>query len=172
MRKMTLAFAAASFAIPHVTAAQHLDLEAQLRPYLAPPELVMRHQGQINITDEQREIISQKVSELQSGVIDLQWQLEALSQTLIDEVRRDTVDLDAAIEQFDRVLEIEASIKRNHIRLLLEIRNTLNAEQWRQLQEIVEEMSHREGREELVRHREMELHEHNPAQERPERIPG
>jgi Spy/CpxP family protein refolding chaperone len=176
MKAKILVFAVALFVLPQSTAAQDRGLEAQLRPYLAPPELVMRYQRQLNITAEQRQIISEKVGELQAGVLDLQWQLEDANQTLIDEVSRETIDVDAAISQFDRMLEIETSIKRHHIRTLLEIRNVLSLEQRSRLQALMEEMVMREMMEHPPATRRPEQvpmeHKHGPAGERPARTPA
>jgi Spy/CpxP family protein refolding chaperone len=174
MKKKFIAFAAVLLAIPQLAATQDHDLEAQLRPFLAPPELVMRYQRQLNITDDQREAIRGKINELQSAVQDLQWQLQDLNQALVEIVSGDSVDVNAAVLQFEQVLDAEASIKRNHMRLLLEIRNVLNREQRRQLQVIMEEMVRREMREGPPRRREdaPEAHEHRPVGGRLERIPG
>ena len=163
MNRLFLFLAAVTLATPQSGAAQSHDLEARLRPYLAPPDFVMRFQRRLDVTAEQRDLISQKVSELQADVLDLQWQLEDAGQALIDEVSSDSVDVDAAMTHFGRVVEIETSIKRNHIRMLLEVRNILNPEQRRMLAEIMEEMAFRERTEEEARRREEESRHRNPV---------
>lgn len=162
MNRTFLSLAAVLLCLPCTASGQTHDLEARLRPYLAPPDLVMRHQRRLNITAEQRDFISQKVSELQGEVFDLQWQLEDIGQMLVDAVKTSPVDVDAAMTQFDRMVEIETSIKRNHIRMLLEIRNTLTSEQTQVLQELMEEAAFREGSEEEFR-RQQEQQHRNPG---------
>jgi len=163
MNRLILILAAALLGMPHIGFAQHSDLEARLRPFLAPPELVMRYQSRLGITAEQRDLISAKVGELQADVLNLQWQMEEAGQALIDEVSQDTIDVDAAILHFERVVGIEASIKRNHIGMLLEIRNALNPDQRRILGEILEEAAFRERQEETARRRDEALRHHNPV---------
>ena len=147
MRKHILAVAVAALAMPQLAAAQDHDLEAQLRPFLAPPEMIMRFQRQLNVDDEQRQAIRQKITELQTEIIDLQWDLQDLGQVLVETVSQETTDMDAALSQLDRVLEVESSIKKRHMQMLLEIRNILNQEQRQRLQELMEEMAMREMRE-------------------------
>ena len=147
MRKHILAVAVAALAMPQLATAQHHDLEAQLRPFLAPPEMVMRFRRQLNISDEQRQTIRQKIADLQSEIMDLQWDLQDQGQALIEIVSQETADLGPALMQLDRVLEVESSIKKRHMQMLLEIRNILNSEQQQRLQELMEEMAMRELRE-------------------------
>ena len=79
--------------------------------------------------------------------MDMQWELQDQGQALVEIVSQETADLSAALTQLDRVLEVESSIKKNHMRMLLEIRTILNTEQRQRLQELMEEMVMRETRE-------------------------
>jgi Spy/CpxP family protein refolding chaperone len=174
MKKHILAVAVAALAMPQLAAAQDHDLEAQLRPFLAPPEMVMRFQRQLDINDEQRQAIRQKITDLQTEIMDLQWDLQDQGQVLVELVRQEAADLSAALTQLDRVLEVESSIKKRHMQMLLEIRQILNTEQRLRLQELMEEMALREMRE-LERRR--PEHEQNSLQqghtrESHEHIPG
>ena len=65
----------------------------------------------------------------------------------------ETVDERAALQQMDQVLELEAQIKRNHFRLLIGIKNTLNPHQQQKLHEIMKEMEqHQRGDHEMLQH--------------------
>ena len=158
MKNSLFLAAIAALAIPQLMAAQDHDLEAQLRQYLAPPELVMRFQRQLNITDEQRQSIRERISEMQTEIMDLQWDLQDQGQALVEIVSQDSGDLSAALMQLDRMLDVESSITRNHMRMLLEIRNILNLEQRQQLRELMEEIASRE-----IRERERRRVENEPA---------
>jgi Spy/CpxP family protein refolding chaperone len=147
MRKHILFAAITALAVPQLANAQDHDLESQLRPFLAPPEMVMRFQRQLNINDDQRQAIQEKITELQTEIMDLQWDLQDQGQTLVELVSQETADLSDALMQLDRVLDVESSIKKRHMRMLLEIRQILNTEQRLRLQELMEEMAMREMRE-------------------------
>jgi len=129
-RRTAIAFVAA-LSIPQQTTAQEHDrsLESQLARYLFAPAMVMRYERQLGLTDEQRATVNQKARELQSTVLDMQFELEFETQGLVDVVSAAVVDTGAALRQVDKVLELETNIKRNHIRVLIEIRNALSAEQ-------------------------------------------
>ncbi|MDH3205687.1 MAG: hypothetical protein OEO79_03705 [Gemmatimonadota bacterium] len=96
---------------------------------LYTPELIMQHRRAINLTDAQRDAISQLLGQLQGRVVQLQWQLldEMESLTQIMSARR--VDLDRALDQLDNVLDTEKDIKQAHMEMLVRIKNLLSAEQ-------------------------------------------
>jgi Spy/CpxP family protein refolding chaperone len=82
--------------------------------------------------------------------VELQWQMMEANERMAELLESETVDADAALEQVDRMLDLERSVKRLHLRQLSEIKNALTAEQQqmlRQLQEKMHEMGalHREG---------------------------
>jgi Spy/CpxP family protein refolding chaperone len=96
---------------------------------LFPPELVMQHQRELGLTAQQRATITEAVKALQSGVVDLQWQMQDEQQKLHELLARPTVDEAGVLAQVDRVLELERSIKRLHLVMLVRIKNGLTAEQ-------------------------------------------
>jgi Spy/CpxP family protein refolding chaperone len=153
MRTGAIIAVAAALVMPQALAAQGEHMEAiAFTSHLFPPELVMRHQRSLELTDEQRGIIRERVKELQTGVLDLQWQLQDQQQVLGELMATETVDERAALQQMDRVLELESQIKRNHFRLLVEIKNTLNAEQQQKLHEIMEFERQPRGELEILEH--------------------
>ena len=144
-RGTAIAFVAALL-IPQSAAAQehNRSLESQLARYLFAPAMVMRYERQLNLTDEQRATVNEKARELQSKVLDLQFELAAATQGLVELASGQVVDLDAAIQQIDEVLGLEANIKRTHLRVLIEIRNTLTVEQQETLKQIMIDLLGRE----------------------------
>ncbi len=153
---IAIAFVAA-LSSPQSAVAQEPDqsLERQLARYLFPPAMVMRYERRLSLTDEQRATVNQRARELQTAVLDLQLELQHTTQELVELVAGDSVDTDAALQQIDRVLDLEARIKRNHLRALIEIRNALSASQRDTLSGIMAEMLRRgetgEGEEEPIR---------------------
>jgi len=103
--------------------------EDALAHLLFPPELVMQHQQEIGLRPEQRSAITKAIQELQTKVIDLQWKMQDQSQRLATLLQKPLVDQTAALTQLDEVLGTERDVKRAHITLLIQIKNTLTAEQ-------------------------------------------
>ncbi len=93
--------------------------EDPLARILFPPELVMQHQQDIGLRPEQRAAITKAIQDFQSKVVDL-------LATLLD---KPAVDQTAALAQVDEVLGVEREVKRAHITLLINIKNTLSADQ-------------------------------------------
>ncbi len=96
---------------------------------LFPPELIMQHQQDIALRPEQRTAITKAIQDLQTKVIDLQWRMQDQSQRLAAMLDKPTVDQAAALAQADAVLDVERELKRAHLALLIQIKNTLTAEQ-------------------------------------------
>jgi len=96
---------------------------------LFPPELVMQHQQDIALRPEQRAAITKAIQDFQNKVVDLQWRMQDQSQRLATLLEKPTVDPAAALAQVDEVLGVEREVKRAHITLLIQIKNTLSAEQ-------------------------------------------
>jgi Spy/CpxP family protein refolding chaperone len=104
-----------------------------LAAVLFEPELVMQHRRAIGLTDEQRDAMSRMIQELQGRVVRLQWELLDEMETLKGMLERPRVDQDRALDQLERVLETEKRIKRDHLELLIRIKNVLTPEQQREL---------------------------------------
>ena len=100
---------------------------------LFPPELIMQHARAIRLTDEQRGAITRQIEQLQSRVVRMQWQLSEQVQALRETLARPRVDQDRAIDQLNRVLDTEKSIKQAHLEMLIRIKNVLKPEQQSEL---------------------------------------
>ena len=121
---------ALSFGFAAPSAAQDPELrEDPLFSTLFTPELIMQHRRAINLTDEQRDAISQMIQELQGRVVRLQWELLDQVQVLTETTSPSRVDLDRSLDQMDEVLETEKEIKQAHLEMLVRIKNLLRPEQ-------------------------------------------
>jgi Spy/CpxP family protein refolding chaperone len=109
--------------------AQEFRLQTILSSHIFPPELIMQHQRQLELTAEQEATIREFTRDFQAGSLELQWELEDRSQIFAELVGAEAIDIEAAMEQFDLVLEVEAQIKKEHIRLLMDIRGVLTPRQ-------------------------------------------
>jgi len=93
------------------------------------PELIMRYQDDIGLTDEQRAAITKAMTETQTQLVDLQWQFEKASKKLTDTLGATQIDESAALAEADRVMNLELQMKRTHLALLIRIKQVLTPEQ-------------------------------------------
>ena len=96
---------------------------------LYPPDLIMRHQQRLGITDDQRDEMLKQVRAFQDDVADLQWNLQNEQQLLRQTLTQNRIDQEAAMPQVEQVLQMESKFKRAHFRLLIAIKNALTEEQ-------------------------------------------
>ncbi len=131
---VTLAF---GLSLPVAALAQErMPADQGFERHLFPPELVMQHQRQIGLTDQQRAVLTEAITKLQADVVQLQWQLHDANARLAELLQSSRVDAAAALQQVDRMLEIERTVKKSHLALLIRIKNTLSIEQQATLGEL------------------------------------
>lgn len=100
---------------------------------LFAPELIMRHYREISLDPAQRQVITQAIQELQTGMVELQWQVMETSQQVQDALTRTRIDEEAALALADKLFAREAAVKRANLTALIRIKNALTAEQQKQL---------------------------------------
>lgn len=122
-----------------ISAAMGLPARAQedvIERHLFPPELVMAHQQDIGLTEEQREKIKLTMQQAQSDFLDFQWDLQVESRKMGELLEASPVDEGAVLEQADRVMALEREIKKTQLSLLIRIKNTLTESQQDRLMEL------------------------------------
>ena len=110
---------------------------------LYPPDLIMRHQRRLNITDEQRSVITSAVKGFQSEVAELQWNMQNEQQELMQLLSGRPVADTEALQQAEQVLGMENQFKLAHFRLLIAIKNELTDEQISMLNRVIRQMRQR-----------------------------
>jgi len=103
---------------------------------LFPPELVMAHQQEIGLTEEQRDYLKSESLKTQRRFIELQWQLLDDSEKLVALVKQEHVDEQQTLAALDKILDVEREIKKLQISLVVRIKNKLTSEQQAKLVEI------------------------------------
>src|SRR5947209_2546947 len=103
---------------------------------LFPPELVLQHQSDIGLTEEQRNALIAEVQKAQGHFNDLQQRLQKEVEALGVLLKTEQVEEQAALDQFDKVLNQERELKRAHLAFALGIRNKLTREQQAKLRDI------------------------------------
>jgi len=101
-----------------------------------PPELIMRNQEAIGVSDVQRESILDLIRASQKKLVDVEWQLGAEAETLTKLLKAETVDEGAALARLDHLMQIEKEMKREHFALLIRLKNQLTPAQQAKLREL------------------------------------
>lgn len=102
--------------------------------HLFPPELVMRHQARLKITEAQRNVIVAEITKLQATATQVQWRVGDESEKLTEMLKRETIAEAEALAQAERMIMYETAVKRAQLAMLIRIRNTLTPEQRETLQ--------------------------------------
>lgn len=100
---------------------------------LYPPELVMRSQLAIGMTEDQMGQLKSLLGETHGKIIDLQVDLERSVEKLTNAVKPTKVDEAAALAAAETTMELETQLKKTHLMLLVRIKNLLDEEQQRKL---------------------------------------
>jgi Spy/CpxP family protein refolding chaperone len=98
-----------------------------------PPDMILGHARELNLTDEQKAFMRGEVQRTTATFQELQWKLQDQMELLHETMKSTTVNEQQALAQLDKVLEIEREIKRLHIGLAVRIKNRLTPEQQQQL---------------------------------------
>jgi Spy/CpxP family protein refolding chaperone len=108
-----------------------------------PPDMIMGHARQLNLTDEQKAFMRGEIQRTTTTFQDLQWKLQDQMELLQETMKSPTVNEQQALAQLDKVLDVEREIKRLHIGLAVRLKNRLTPEQQDQLHKM--RMEHHPG---------------------------
>ena len=98
-----------------------------------PPDMILNHARELNLTDEQKAFMRSEVQKATVSFQDLQWKLQDQMEALHQTMKSTSVNEQQALAQLDKVLEVEREIKRLHIGLAVRLKNRLTPEQQDQL---------------------------------------
>jgi hypothetical protein len=102
---------------------------------LYPPDIIMRRQQALGITDDQRANILKAVQHFQAEVAEMQWTLQNDQQLLRESFAVYPIKTEDALVQAGQLLELESRFKLAHFRLLIAIKNELSEEQIKMIDE-------------------------------------
>ena len=108
-----------------------------------PPDMIMGHARQLNLTDEQKAFMRSEIQKTTASFQELQWKLQDQMELLHESMKSTSVNEQQALAQLDKVLDIEREIKRLHIGLAVRLKNRLTPEQQEQLHKM--RMEHHPG---------------------------
>jgi len=104
-----------------------------LKAAFYPPKLVMMHQNDINLTEEQRENILSLINSNHSAHSRIRWDLQSKMDEMQALVTQDEVDLQQASKKLDEIMALEQQLKKMQLSALIKIKNTLTDAQEKQL---------------------------------------
>lgn len=96
---------------------------------LFPPELIMRHNARLNLTEKQRSTIKNELKNFQSRLAGVQWDMLEASTGLDTAIDTLPVNRELVMQQVERVLLAENRVKLLHLEMLIAIKNALSPEQ-------------------------------------------
>jgi Spy/CpxP family protein refolding chaperone len=105
-----------------------------------PPEMIMQHQRELALTDEQKTFMRGEIQRTTTRFNELQWQLQDQMEALHETVKSNSINEQLALSQLDKVLESEREIKRLHMEMAIRIKNKLTADQQMKLQTMRQNM--------------------------------
>ena len=94
-----------------------------------PPEMVMQHQRELALTDDQKTFMRGEINRTTTRFNELQWQLQDAMEALHETMKANSVNEQLALSQLDKILDAEREIKRAHMELAIRIKNKLTPDQ-------------------------------------------
>ena len=110
-------------------ARQFASKESPIDRNLFPPELVMRHRVEIELTDIQRSELIGVIQEFQSAIVSVEWELQDAKLELEQQLAIHPTSVKAVEQALDNVFTYEAQIKKRHILMLVRVKNVLTPTQ-------------------------------------------
>jgi len=101
-----------------------------------PPELVMKYSYEIGLDDNQRTAIKAEIQKAQTKFLDLQWQVQAETQKMVQLLQAPSIDEANVLALADKVMDVEREVKKTHLSLLIRIKNILSQKQQARLMEL------------------------------------
>ena len=96
---------------------------------LFPPNVILEHQADLNLTREQFTAIKAAVVEVQSNIAEFEWDMREAQQNIMAELDQSPVDEKRVLEHVSAVLAAENQVKKQQMTMLIRLRNLLTTEQ-------------------------------------------
>lgn len=106
---------------------------AELKEHLYPPRKIMKYADELELTEQQRQLIKAALRIANAEVSDLRFELQQEQDRLTHMVAGDE-SVDAILAQADKVMALEARIKRTHLKLMLDVKGALTPKQRQQVE--------------------------------------
>jgi hypothetical protein len=114
---------------------QQLDQD-QMAQNFFPPDLVMKHQEAIGLSEEQKGYLKGEIRSAQLKFTEWQFKLQDETEKMLSLAKQPHIEEKDALAQLEKVLVIERDIKRLQVTLLVHIKNNLTPDQQSKLAEL------------------------------------
>ena len=96
---------------------------------LFPPNVILEHQGALDLTREQFTQIRAAVVDVQANVAEHEWDMREAYLRIREELDKSPIDADRVLEMAGEALAAENEIKKQQMAMLIALRNLLTDEQ-------------------------------------------
>ncbi len=104
--------------------------------YLYAPELIMENREAIGLSESVGVAMRDEVLAAQKDLMEIQWELSGETHRVAELLQESQVNEAAVMAEIDRLLDVERTIKKRHVALLVRLRNLLSPSQRAQLNKI------------------------------------
>lgn len=129
MKRMPLLAFLLLLVLPLGAHADGEDKDAWIRGKLFAPDLILKHQSKLKLTDRQRDSIGAELKRVQAQAAESDWQIMTAGVELQELFDQYPVDGKTVMSKIDRVFDAENRKKRLYIEMLVNIKNLLTPEQ-------------------------------------------
>ena len=126
--RVALLCLAAVIAAP-LYAADQPDKDEWLKGRLFGPELILKHQSKLKLSEQQRDAIGAELKRVQAQAAESDWTLMSEASGLQELIDQHPVDSKAVMTSVDRIFTAENRKKRLYVEMLVNIKNLLTDEQ-------------------------------------------
>ncbi len=96
---------------------------------LFPPNVILEHRADLNLTREQFTAIRAAVVEVQANIAEFEWDMQEAHQNIMAELDQSPVDEKRVLEHVSAVLAAENQVKKQQMTMLIRLRNLLTPDQ-------------------------------------------
>ncbi len=105
---------------------------------LFPPNVILEHQAELNLSKQQFTAIKAAVVEVQANVAEHEWDIREAYQSMMAELDRSPIDQAQVLEHVSAALLAENEVKKQQVTMLITLRNLLSNEQVAYLESVQE----------------------------------
>ncbi|NIV17173.1 MAG: hypothetical protein GWN47_01920 [Woeseiaceae bacterium] len=105
---------------------------------LFPPNVILQHQAELNLSKEQFTAIKAAVVNVQANVAEHEWDLREAYQNILAELDKQPIDQARVLEHVDAALDAENEVKKEQVAMLIKLKNLLTADQIAYLESVQE----------------------------------
>lgn len=103
---------------------------------LFPPNVILEHQAELELSKAQFTDIRAAVVEVQAGVAEHEWDMREAYQALMLELDKSPIDEDRVLKHANVALLAENQVKKKQMTMLVRLKNLLTADQIRYLETV------------------------------------